>query len=194
MSVTTPAVTPPPQTAPAADPAIFKILEDGTVLYKTYQQAANAKQVKTAQQGGDTTKKLSQVKYGETYLTKDGQVEPYTLGRLAEFQFTGLIVVLVVLVGLSLICSLIGRMITTLEHRVPRLPATAPAIVPSPSPAAASGIHPGLTDQQLVVLLTAAATEAIGGPVRIAGFRPANNKGGSWAAQGRSELQAHRLK
>ena len=194
MSVTTPAVTPPPQIPPAADPAIFKILEDGTVLYKTYQQAANAKQVKTARQGGDTTKKLSQVKYGETYLTKDGQVEPYTLGRLVEFQFTGLIVVLVVLVGLSLICSLIGRLIIKLEKRAPALPATAPAIVPPPSPAAASGIHPGLTDQQLVVLLTAAATEAIGSPVRIGSFRAVNNRGDNWAAQGRSELHTHRLK
>lgn len=193
MSATTTAVT-PPRADPASDPAIFKILDDGTVLYKTYQQAANAKQLKTARQGGDTTKKLSQVKYGETYLTKDGQVEPYTLGRLVEFQFTGLIVVLVVLVGLSLICSLIGRLIITLEKKAPALPAAAPAIVPPPSPATASDIHPGLTNQQLVVLLTAAATEAIGSPVRIGSFRAVNNRGGNWAAQGRSELHTHRLK
>lgn len=194
MSATTPAVTTPTPATPAADPAIFKILEDGTVLYKTYQQAADAKQQKAAAQSGTATKKLSQVKYGDNYLTKDGQVAPYSLGHLIEFQFTGLIVVLVVLVGLSLICSLIGRLITTVEKRTARLPATAPAIVPIHSPAAASGIHPGLTDQQLVVLLTAAATEAIGGPVRIGSFRAVNNRGGNWAAQGRSELQTHRLK
>ena len=194
MSATTPAVTTPTPATLAADPAIFKVLEDGTVLYKTYRQAAHAKQRKAATESGDATKKLSQVKYGDNYLAKDGQVAPYTLGNLIEFQLTGLIVVLVVLVGLSLICSLIGRLITTVDKKVPGLPATAPAIVPSPSPAPASGIHPGLTDQQLVVLLTAAATEAIGGPVRIGSFRAVNNRGGNWAAQGRSELQSHRLK
>lgn len=194
MSATTTAVTTPTPATAAADPAIFKVLEDGTVLYKTYQQAAHAKQLKAAAQSGNTTKKLSQAKYGENHLTKDGQVEPYTLGHLIEFQLTGLIVVLVVLVGLSLICSLIGRLITTVEKRVAGLPAVAPAIVPTPSTAAAGGIHPGLTDQQLVVLLTAAATEAIGGPVRIGSFRAVNNRGGNWAAQGRSELQTHRLK
>ena len=192
MSATTTAVT-PPRTDPAADPAIFKILDDGTVLYKTYKQAANAKQLKTAGESGDTAKKLSQVKYGEKHLTKDGQSAPYTLGDLVEFQLTGLIVVLVVLVGLSLICALIGRLIRALKRTAPELPAAAsPATAPPPAPAA--GIHPGLTDQQLVVLLTAAAAEAIGGPVHIAGFRPANNKGGSWATQGRSELHTHRLK
>lgn len=192
MATATPPVT-PPQSAPTADPAVFKILEDGTVLYKTYQQAAHAKQLQTATQAGDAVKKLSQVKYGEKYLTTAGQVVPYTLGRLVEFQLTGLIVVLLVLVGLSLICSLIGRLIKLLDRSAAELPvALSPA--PSPPTATAATIHPGLTDQQLVVLLTAAATEAIGAPVRIASFRPANNKGGNWAAQGRSELQTHRLK
>lgn len=193
MATATTPVT-PPQTDPTTDPAVFKILENGTVLYKTYQQAADAKQLKTASQSGNAPKKLSQVKYGEKYLTTDGQVVPYTLGRLVEFQLTGLIVVLLVLVGLSLICSLIGRLIKLLDRSGAELPAAlSPAPGPAPSTAAAT-IHPGLTDQQLVVLLTAAATEVIGGPVRIASFRQANNKGGNWAVQGRSELQTHRLK
>jgi hypothetical protein len=192
-ATTTPIVTTQPS-MPAADPAIFKILDDGTVLYKTYQQAANAKQHKTVGQTGDT-KKLSQVKYGEKYLTKDGQIEPYTLGKLIEFQLTGLIVVLVVLVGLSLICSLIGRMIKVLDRSTAELPVVlSPVAAPSPSVAAASVIHPGLTDQQLVVLLTAAASEVIGSPVRISTSRPALHKGENWSVQGRSELQTHRLK
>lgn len=57
-----------------------------------------------------------------------------------------------------------------------------------------SGIHPGLSDQQLVVLLTAAATEALDGPVRVEKFRPLTAKDLNWAAQGRSDLQSHRLK
>jgi len=191
MSATTTTAAPLPKN-PAADPAVFKILDDGTVLYKTYQQAAHAKQLKATRQTGDTTKKLSQTKYGENHLTKDGQVVPYTLGHLIEFQLTGLIVVIVVLVGLSLICSLIGRLIRAVERSKAELPAAVPAIIPLP--AATACIHPGLTDQQLVVLLTAAATEVIGGPVRIGRIRQVNNKGGNWAAQGRSELQTHRLK
>ncbi len=75
------------------------------------------------------------------------------------------------------------------EH--PAQPGSAPAaFAPSMAPATAS-IHPGLTDQQLVVLLTAAASQVLERPVRVHKFRPLT---GSWAAQGRSDLQSHRLK
>ncbi len=195
MSETTTPVTTPTTNKPAADPSVFKILDDGTVLYKTYQQAQDAKQLKSSRQAGNTTKKLSQAKYGENYRTKDGKVVPYTLASLVEFQFTGLIVVIIVLAGLSLICAAIGRLIKALDKGVVKSPAvsTVATELPSPAPAPAYGIHPGLNDQQLVVLLTAAASEAIGSPVRIEKFR-AINKGGNWSAQGRSELQSHRLK
>ncbi|MDD2851008.1 MAG: hypothetical protein PHY09_03800 [Desulfuromonadaceae bacterium] len=195
MSAPTAAVIPPQQNSTAADPSIYKILDDGTILYKTYRQAAEAKQLKNSAQSGDSAKKLSQVKLGGKYLTKDGREMPYTLARLAEFQFTGLIVVLLVLVGLSLLCSLIGRLIKALDRNVTVLPAVAADPVPivpvAPPP---YSIHPGLTDQQLLVLLTAAAHEAIGGQIRIGSLRMVNSKGGNWTAQGRSELQTHRLK
>lgn len=55
-------------------------------------------------------------------------------------------------------------------------------------------IHPGLTDQQLVLLLTAAASETLGGQVRVDTFKPLTAKDLNWAAQGRSDLQSHRLK
>lgn len=61
-------------------------------------------------------------------------------------------------------------------------------------PAVTGGIHPGLSNQQLVVLLTAAASEMLGGAVRIDRLRPLTTKNGSWAAQGRHDLQSHRLK
>jgi len=194
MSETTTPVTTPTTNKPAADPSVFKILDDGTVLYKTYQQAQDAKQLKSSRQAGDTTKKLSQAKYGENYRTKDGKVVPYTLASLVEFQFTGLIVVIIVLAGLSLICAAIGRLIKALDKGGVDSPAVSSvATEQTPSPAPVYGIHPGLNDQQLVVLLTAAASETIGSPVRIEKFR-AINKGGNWSAQGRSELQSHRLK
>ena len=60
--------------------------------------------------------------------------------------------------------------------------------------AVTGGIHPSLTDQQLVVLLTAAASEVLGGTVRVDRIRPLTAKNGNWAAQGRHELQSHRLK
>jgi len=55
-------------------------------------------------------------------------------------------------------------------------------------------MHPGITDQQLVVLLTAAACEALGEPVRLDRFQPLAATDGNWAAQGRHELHSHRLK
>ena len=60
--------------------------------------------------------------------------------------------------------------------------------------ATTSGIHPGLSDQQLVLLLTVAAYEMLGEPVRIDKFRPLNAKDWSWSAHGRHDLQSHRLK
>lgn len=175
------------------DPAVFTVLKDGTVLYRTYQQAEQAAKQQQADQGGATVKKLSQVKHGEQHLTKDGQTVPYTLGTLMEFQFTGLIVVLVVLISLSLVCGVIGRLLRLLERPPVEILPVAP-VVSSPPSVAVSTIHPGLTDQQLVVLLTAAAYQALGSPVRIDRFRPLSAKDWSWAAQGRSTLQSHQLK
>jgi hypothetical protein len=169
MSATTSPDTLPSQNKPPVDPTIFKILDDGTVLYKTYDQAEYAsKQLKAAKPAGDSVKKLSHVKYGENYQTKDGQTVPYTLGTLVEFQFTGLIVVMVVLLGLYLICAGIGRLIKALDRSGAASPVK---MMPSSPPTPAGGIHPGLTDQQLVVLLTAAASEAVGSTVRVDSIR-----------------------
>ena len=185
-------------TQTANNPAVFKVLPDGTVLYKTWDQAEAARlQQKAAKQDSESAvKSLSQARYGQPYLTKDGKTAPYTLGSLVEFQVTGLIVVIVVLAGLSLICAAIGRLIKTLESSVPLAPsAPAPLAVSVPvPPAPVSGTHPGLTDQQLVVLLTVAASEMLGEPVRVDKFRPLTARDLNWSAQGRSDLQSHRLK
>lgn len=65
---------------------------------------------------------------------------------------------------------------------------------PSTQSAVTAVIHPGLSDQQLVVLLTAAACEALSAPVRVYRVRPLTAKSGNWVAQARHELQSHRLK
>lgn len=72
--------------------------------------------------------------------------------------------------------------------------APSPITSPLTQPDATGGIHPGLSNQLLVVLLTAAACEALGGAVRVDRFRRLTTKNGNWAAQGRHELQSHRLK
>ena len=60
--------------------------------------------------------------------------------------------------------------------------------------AASGSIHSGLSDQQLVVLLTAAASEALDRTVRIEHIHPLTARTSNWAVQGRSDLQSHRLK
>lgn len=194
MSTAPTSLTTPPTVPPATDPAIFKVLPDGTVLYKSYQQAEQAAQkLKAVKQSGDTAKKQAQVKLGEPYLSKDGQILPYSLGGLVEFQLTGLIVVMVVLMSLSLICAAIGRLLRSLQT-TPAVPAVSAPVQPQQQTPAPTGIHPGLTEQHLLVLLTAAAHEALGSPVRIAKFRPLAARDLNWSAQGRSVLQSHRLK
>jgi hypothetical protein len=104
-----------------------------------------------------------------------------------------------VILALFPLLNKLGRRDSQATPAAPREPAESTvAASSSPSPslqtAVPAGIHPGLTDQQLVVLLTAAACEVLEGPVRIDRFRPLSAKDWSWAAQGRHDLQDHRLK
>jgi len=181
-----------PQPATVQPPAVFTVLDDGTVLYRTYQDAQAARLLQVDGQKSQALKAPSQVKLGEQYLAKDGNAAPYSLGGLVEFQVTGLIVVLVVLVSLSLICAAIGRLLNRL-HTPQASTASIATAIPTENPATAS-IHPGLTDQQLLVLLTAAASEVLEEPVRVERFRPLNARDLTWASQGRHALQDHRLK
>ena len=87
------------------------------------------------------------------------------------------------------IFTAIGDLFKTNE---PPLDATV-ALTTTP-PVLVSGIHLGLTDQQLVVILTAAAYKVIGVPIRIEHIRHITAKNWGWVAQGRSELHTHRLK
>lgn len=172
----------------ARQPAVFKVLPDGTVLYKTWQDAALARQQQNVQQQ-PTVATQAQAKLGQQYTGRDGALVPSTLAGLMEFQATGLIVVLVVLAGLSLLCAALGRLLHRPDHpvaaRAPLQPVADSEVV----------IHPGLTNQQLVVLLTAAASQVLQQPVRVEYFRQAAPGDPGWAALGRSELvHSHRLR
>ena len=136
---------------------------------------------------------------------KGGFSEQATLGQMIEFQFTGLLVVFVVLGALTVLCYLIGWALKTVApdqyygkpkatHALPPAakapaPAAKPAAVaatPVPAPAVGPAtIHPGLTDEQLMAILAVAATEALGQAVAVVSFRPLDSMDWTWSIQGR---------
>ena len=133
---------------------------------------------------------------------KGGFSEQATLGELVEFQFTGLLVVFVVLGSLTVLCYLIGWVLKTIapDQYYGKAKAVKPAAPvakvppPAPKPAAATpavvapaptSIHPGLTDEQLMAILAVAATEALGQAVAVVSFRPLGSMDWTWSIQGR---------
>lgn len=133
---------------------------------------------------------------------KGGFSENATLGELVEFQFTGLLVVFVVLGSLTVLSYLIGWLLKTVapdqyhgkakaaHPPAPAVKAPAPAVKPAAAatsvPAAApTTIHPGLTDEQLMAILAVAATEALGQAVAVVSFRPLDSMDWTWSIQGR---------
>ncbi|MCM0080525.1 OadG family protein [Geomonas sp. Red32] len=67
-----------------------------------------------------------------------------------------------------------------------------PEVTTPTEPEAPATIHPGLTDQQLVAILTAAACEVLQAPVRIGKVHALPPRNWSWVAQGRMDLHSHR--
>ena len=137
---------------------------------------------------------------------KGGFSEKASLGELVEFQFTGLLVVFVVLGSLTVLSYLIGWLLKRIapdqyhgkakaSHTsapVAKAPAPAPVPAPKPAPAATppaapATIHPGLTDEQLMAILAVAATEALGQAVAVVSFRPLGSMDWTWSIQGRGQ-------
>jgi hypothetical protein len=133
---------------------------------------------------------------------KGGFSAQATVGQLIEFQFTGLLVVFVVLGSLTVLCYLIGWVLKTIapDQYYGKAKAVKPAAPvakvppPAPKPAAATpavvapaptSIHPGLTDEQLMAILAVAATEALGQAVAVVSFRPLGSMDWTWSIQGR---------
>ena len=135
---------------------------------------------------------------------KGGFSAQATVGQLIEFQFTGLLVVFVVLGSLTVLSYLIGWLLKRIapdqyhgkakaSHTsapVAKAPAPAPVPAPKPAPAATppaapATIHPGLTDEQLMAILAVAATEALGQAVAVVSFRPLGSMDWTWSIQGR---------
>ena len=59
---------------------------------------------------------------------------------------------------------------------------------------APAGIHPGLSDEELVAILAVAATEAVGQAVTVVRFRPMDSMDWTWSVQGRvGQHNSHKL-
>lgn len=176
---------------PGADSAVFEIVEAHgggyQVLYKTYDQSVTARNALKAQD--DASAKvlpIAKATLGKEYCNGEvvegvcqGEKEVFTLGKLAEFQATGLIVVMAVIIGLCLLCYLMNFIMAKLGLNVNKAPA--PAVKPAAAPAAAApaaaprtigpahcdwdpnakSVHPGMTNKQLQAFLSIAAIAAL---------------------------------
>lgn len=57
-----------------------------------------------------------------------------------------------------------------------------------------ASIHPGLTNEKLIAILTVAAAEVVGKPVTVVRFRSSGSMHWHWSVEGRAALHAsHKL-
>lgn len=125
---------------------------------------------------------------------KGGFTAEATLGQMLEFQFTGLLVVFTVLGALTLLCIAMAWLIKTLapDQYYCRPKTAVPPPAEHPSPLATASIHPGLADEELVAILSAAAIETLGQSASIVKFRPMESMDWTWSVQGRVILHSHK--
>jgi Na+-transporting methylmalonyl-CoA/oxaloacetate decarboxylase gamma subunit len=174
--------------------AVAKIVKDHEgneqILYKTYAESAIAKKVAEEAAGtAEVKENLATVRIGETYKTHDGTVSNYEVKDLLTFQGFGFVLVLCVLAGLWGMISLVSYIVKILGF------AEQPKLTqPKPVAASAKTIHPGMSDEQFVAIVSAAAAHALGGkPVSVVKFRPLNTMDWTWAIQGRVSLHTHKV-
>jgi hypothetical protein len=162
------------------------------VLYKTYSESAIAKKVLEEAAGkADVNENMATLKLGETYKAKDGTVSKYEIADLLTFQSLGFVLVLCVLAGLWGIVALVSYVVKILGLAKVEAPKSAPVVTSS---AGAKTIHPGLSDEQFVAIISAAAAHALGGKaVNVVKFKPLNTMDWTWAIQGRVSLHTHKV-
>ena len=181
-----------------SDDMVYKIVEthagNHAVLYKTYDQAVLARDVRDSIENaaGHKVLPIAKAKLGSTYCKGEysteqgckGESDTFGIGSLVEFQATGLIVVMCVIVGLTVLCYLMNFIMAKLGLNKDKAPA--PAVKAAPAAAAAPAFlgiaavaaleeHPGMTNDQFLALVTAAATQAIGQPCRVTAYRNINS-------------------
>lgn len=124
-----------------------------------------------------------------------------TVGELVEFQLTGLLVVFVVLGAITAISALMSWMLKTFlpnqyhgKKTAAPVAKAAPAAPAAKSAPAAAVTSSGLSQEKLLVILTAAAHEVLGVPVSVVSFRPVAAADALWTVQGRaSHHSSHKL-
>jgi hypothetical protein len=127
-----------------------------------------------------------------------------TVGELVEFQATGLLVVFVVLGAITAISMLLSWLLKVFlpnQYYGKATPApaakaapAAPAAKAAPVAAAAAVTSSGLSQEKLLVILTAAAHEVLGVPVSVVSFRPVGSRRCSLVVQGRAtHHSSHKL-
>ena len=116
-----------------------------------------------------------------------------TVGELAEFQATGLLVVFVVLGAITAISMLMSWLLKTLapaQYYGTNKPAAAAAPAPA-AKAAPAATASGLSHDKLLVILAAAAQEVFGKSAAVVSYSVADS---AWAMQGRvAHHQSHKL-
>lgn len=151
--------------------AVYEIVETHggvTVLYKSFDQAkeASVRRDSIVDAQGARIFTPAKAKLGDTYYTgKDEETATFTLGKLVEFQITGLLVVMIVIISLCALSYLMTAVLRAIGVVKPDTP-TPPVPSPSPVPQAlkdpnAKSEHPGFTNAQLQAFLTTAAVAAI---------------------------------
>ena len=169
------------------DSMVYKIVEthagNHAVLYKTYEQAVLARDVRDSMENaaGHKVLPIAKAKLGSTYCKGEysteqgckGEADTFGIGSLVEFQATGLIVVMCVIVGLTVLCYLMNFIMAKLGLNKAKAPA--PAVKAAPAAAApktigpahcdwdpnAKSVHPGFTNKQLQAFLGIAAVAAL---------------------------------
>lgn len=147
-----------------------------SILYKTYEQSVQARDIRDSVENaaGHKAVPIAKAKLNSEYCTtKDcSATDTFNVAKLVEFQATGLIVVMSVIVGLWFLCSLMSFVMKKLGLDKVKAPAPAakPAAAAAPKTIApahcdwdpnAQSVHPGFTNKQLQAFLGIAAVAAL---------------------------------
>ncbi len=173
------------------DSMVYKIVEthagNHAVLYKTYEQAVLARDVRDSIENaaGHKVLPIAKAKLGSTYCKGEysteqgckGESDTFGIGSLVEFQATGLIVVMCVIIGLTVLCYAMNFIMAKLGLNKTKAPAPAVKAAPAAANAAAApaaigpahcdwdpnakSVHPGFTNKQLQAFLGIAAVAAL---------------------------------
>jgi len=169
--------------------------EEGTeqVLYKTYSESAIAKKVTEEAVGNvGVQENLSKVKLGETYKAHNGNVSTYGIGELLSFQSLGFVLVLCVLAGLWAVIGFVSYIVKVLGFAEQPKAAQPQSVAVSAS--GAKTIHPGMSNEQFIAIISSAAAYALGSAqVSVVKFKPLNTLDWTWAIQGKVALHTHKV-